>query len=99
MKHTVCYFWFQMTKKYAIFNFALIMSESVAENDFHQKKKIPQGPFLLTKMASTKTNKIKKQTPLFYSNFLGYTTLLLGLKRFFNSKGLKNALCHWLSRQ
>ena len=30
----------------------------------------------LSKMASTKTNKIKKQTPLSWSNFLSYTTLL-----------------------
>jgi len=44
------------------------MSESVAENDFHQKKNFHDVLFCkvrLSKMASTKTNKIKKQTPLF----------------------------------
>jgi hypothetical protein len=78
------------------------MSESVAENDFHKKKNFHDVLFCkvrLSKMASTKTNKIKKQSPLFYSNFLRYTTLLLGPKIFFNSKGIKNALCHWLSHQ
>ena len=52
--------------------------------------------FKLCKMASTKTNKIKKQTPLFYTNFLSYTTLLFGPKRLLHSKGLKNTLCLWL---
>ena len=36
---------------------------------------------------------IKKQMPLGKTNFLRYTTLLLGAKRFFNSKGPKIALC------
>ena len=35
----------------------------------------------LSKMASTKTNKIKKQTPCFQSSFLSCTTLLLVPKR------------------
>ena len=43
---TVCYFLFQMTKKCNLPNFALIMSESMAKNDFHQKKKFPLCPFL-----------------------------------------------------
>ena len=47
----------------------------------------------LSKMASVKTNKIKKRTPLPKTNFLRYTTLLLGPKRFVHSKGPKIALC------
>ena len=48
----------------------------------------------LSKMASTKTNKIK-QTPFFQSNFSD-TTFLLGLRRFIHSKGPLNAPCPWL---
>ena len=54
----------------------------------------------LSKMASVKTNKIKNQTSLWKTNFLRYTTLFLGPKRFVNSKGPKIALClryAWLS--
>ena len=54
----------------------------------------------LSKMASAKTNKIEKRTPLPKTNFLSYTTLLLGPKRFVHSKGPKIALClcyTWLS--
>ena len=61
--------------------------------------KLYDGLFLksrLSKMASTKTNKQTKRTPLFYSNFLRYTTLLCYPKRFLNSKGLKNDICLWL---
>ena len=35
----------------------------------------------LSKIVSTRTNKIKKQTALFYSNFLRYTDLLLIQKK------------------
>ena len=48
---------------------------------------------ILSKMTSTKTNKNKKWTPLLRTNFLRYTTLLLGPKRFVHSKGPKIALC------
>ena len=48
---------------------------------------------ILSKMTSTKTNKNKKWTPLPKTNFLRYTTLLLGPKRFVHSKGPKIALC------
>ena len=47
---------------------------------------------IISKMTSTKTNKNKKWTPLQKTNFLGYTTLLLGPKRFVHSKGPKIAL-------
>ena len=47
----------------------------------------------LYKMASAKTNQIEKRTPLPKTNFLRYTTLLLGPKRFVHSKGPKIALC------
>ena len=47
----------------------------------------------LSKMASVKTNKIKNQTELWKTNFLRYTTLLLGPKGFVNSKGPKIAVC------
>ena len=42
----------------------------------------------LSKMASTKTNKIKKQIPLL-SNFLGYTILLLVQKKSYTLKFFK----------
>ena len=61
-----------------------------------KKKKFHGGLFCksrLSKMASTKTNKIEKRTPLPKTNFLRYTTLLLGPKRFVHSKGPKIALC------
>ena len=51
----------------------------------------------LSKMASIKTNKIKKRTPLHNINFWKLTTLLFCPKRFFHSKGPKNAICLWLS--
>ena len=54
----------------------------------------------LSKMASTKTNKIKKRTPLLMTSFFRYKTLLLGPKRFNCSKAPKIALClcwAWLS--
>ena len=54
------------------------------------KKNFYRCPFCkveLSEMASTKTNKIKKQIPLLQSNFLSYTILLLGLKSFVHSKG------------
>ena len=47
---------------------------------------------ILSKMASVKTYKIKNQTALWKTNFLRYTTLLLGPKRLVNSKGPKIAL-------
>ena len=50
----------------------------------------------LSKMASVKTNKIKNQTALWKTNFLRYTTLLLGPKRFLHSEGPKNVICLWL---
>ena len=62
----------------------------------NQKKILYDGLFCksrLSKMASTKTNKIEKRTPLPKTNFLRYTTLLLGPKRFVHSKGPKIALC------
>ena len=43
--------------------------------------------------ACSKIHQIKKRTPLWKTNFLRYTTLLLGPKRFVNSKGPKIALC------
>ena len=51
----------------------------------------------LSKMASIKTNKIKKRTPLHNINFWKLTTLLFCPKRFRHSKGPKNAICLWLS--
>ena len=48
-------------------------------------------------MASIKTNKIKKRTPLHNINFWKLTTLLFCPKRFRHSKGPKNAICLWLS--
>ena len=48
-------------------------------------------------MASIKTNKIKKRTPLLYINFWKLTTLLFCPKWFIHSKGPKNAICLWLS--
>ena len=50
----------------------------------------------LSKMASIKMNKIKKRTPLHNINFWKLTTLLFCPKRFFHSKGPKNAICLWL---
>ena len=50
----------------------------------------------LNKMASIKTNKIEKQTPLPKTNFLRYATLLLRPKRFVHSKGPKNGICLFL---
>ena len=47
----------------------------------------------LSKIASTKTNKIERQTPLPKTNFLRYTTLFLGPTRFDHSKGPKITLC------
>ena len=60
-------------------------------------------PFLkssLSKIVSVKTYKIRYRTALWKTNFLKYTTFLLGPKRFVNSKGPKIALClckAWLS--
>ena len=62
----------------------------------NRKKNFHGGLFCksrLSKMASIKTNKIEKRTPLPKTNFLRYTTLLLGSKRFGHSKGPKIALC------
>ena len=50
----------------------------------------------LSKMASIKTNKNKKRTPLLKTNFSWLETLSLGPKRFLHSKGPKNAICLWL---
>ncbi len=57
------------------------------------KKHVLFCKFTLSKMTSTKTNKNKKWTPLPKTNFLSYTTLLLGPKRFVHSKGPKIAFC------
>ena len=64
--------------------------------------KLPQCSVLfcksrLSKMASIKTNKNKKRTPLLKTNFSWLATLSLGPKRFLHSKGPKNAICLWLS--
>ncbi len=47
-------------------------------------------------MASIKTNKNKKWTPLLKTNFSWLETLSLGPKRFLHSKGPKHAFCLWL---
>ena len=46
-------------------------------------------------MASTKTNKRTKWTPLLKSNFLRPSTLLLCKKIFVSEKAQKNELCHF----
>ena len=64
------------------------------------KQIFPSAPTEISQfqnMASIKTNKIKKRTPLLCINFWKLTTLLFCPKRFLHSKGPKNAICLWLS--
>ena len=65
-----------------------------------KKQIFPSAPTEISQfqnMASIKTNKIKKRTPLHNINFWKLTTLLFCPKRFVHSKGPKNAICLWLS--
>ena len=65
-----------------------------------KKQIFPSAPTEISQfqnMASIKTNKIKKRTPLHNINFWKLTTLLFCPKRFRHSKGPKNAICLWLS--
>ena len=49
-------------------------------------------------MVPSKTDKMKKLTPLLKTNFLRYKTLPFSPKRLVNVYGPKNAPCLWLSQ-
>ena len=67
-----------------------------------KKQIFPSAPTEISQfqnMASIKTNKIKKRTPLHYINFWKLTTLLFCPKRLLHPKGPKNAICLWLRQR
>ena len=90
--------WVRFKKNFKYFNRDLhsIVPYGLKFKNKHSLKSWIEGQIcksILSKMTSTKTNKNKKWTPLPNTNFLRYTTLLLGPKRFVHSKGPKIALC------
>ena len=96
LTYTVC--WVRSKKNFKYFNRDLhsIVPYGLKVENKHSLKSWIEGKICkstLSKMTSTKTNKNKKWTPLPKTNFLRYTTLLLGPKRFIHSKGPKIALC------
>ena len=92
-----CEFCLRNDKGIICFQIMVILCKNVRKTCRNSKKKflyiVLFCKSILSKMTSTKTNKNKKWTPLPKTNFLRYTTLLLGPKRFVHSKGPKIALC------
>ena len=62
-------------------------SQNISSNFEYGAKMLDESIVTLSEMASTKTNKLKKRTPLLMTNFSYLETLFLGPKPYLYSKG------------